>query len=1126
MHTPFWSLPALAGLIVSSVAFAQPRGYYTSPALTDDAVIFTAEGDLWRVSQAGGEAMRLTAHPGVETGAVVSADGKTVAFSASYEGPVEVYTMPVTGGRPDRRTFFGVGARPAAFDPDGDLICTTRLFSGGQLTQLVRIEADGAYALIPLAEAATASFGDDGTLFFTRPDFQGSHTRRYKGGTARKAWSFPLGRVGEPNVEARPLTGEYAGESFRPQFASGRVYFLSDRDNGVMNVWSMAPDGSGVRAHTKETEFEVRGASVRTVGGAVRVVYQLGADLWMLDPATDRARRVDITLVTDLDQTREKWIKKPWDFLTAAHLSADGQRVVLTARGQVFVAPRKFGRFVEATRAEGVRYRDGRFMPDGKSLVALSDQSGEVELWTLPADGTGDPKQLTSDATVLRWQAVPSPDGRRIAHHDKNQVLWVFDAEKNASTKIDENAWENFANLTWSPDSRYLAYVALADNLNPQVKLYSTVDGSVTALTTDRAASGAPAWGADGKFLYFLSERNLRSLVSSPWGLMGPEPFFDRKVKVYALGLKPALRSPFEEPDEVADAAKEEKKQEEPKPGEEKKPAEPEKKDGADAKAEEKKPDEKKPDEKKAPAPIEIDLNGIQARLYEVPVAPGNYDGLACNDKALFFTDSPAGPDAKASLKALAIDADALKKREFKVETLSEGVEGFELSGDGKSILVRTESAVLVADAGPAKIDADKSKVSLDGWTFNVDPREEWRQMYRESWRLLRDYFYDPKMHGVDWNAMREKYAPLVERVASREDLADVMQQMTAELSALHHFVQPGDTRTGPDSIGMASLGAHLRRDEAAGGYRIERILRSDPDRPDRRSPLARPDLGIADGDVIERVNGAPALSAPDISELLRNQAGRQVLLHVKRDGPDPRATRPVVVKPIAMSAERDLRYHEWQEDRRAMVERLGGGEIGYVYLAAMGSSDFADFARQYYPVFNRKGLIIDVRNNNGGNIDPWVLSRLMRKAWMYWSPRVGKPYWGMQYAFRGHQVMLCDEWTASDGEAVTEGFKRLGLGKVIGKRTWGGEIWLSSSNRLVDNGIATAGEYGVFGPAGDWMIEGHGVEPDIVVENPPHATFRGEDAQLKAAIEHLQKLIREQPVPDLVAPSKPVKSR
>ena len=1077
----------------SLVSGAGPIGYYRQPALRRDTIVFVAEGDLWRVSAAGGAARRLTTHPAEESHPAISPDGRTVAFVGRYEGPTEVYTMPLDGGRPTRRTFGIDAARVVGWTAAGEVLFSTDVYSTLPDWQLVKLniardDVAAERTLVPLSQAADGSWDDTGrTLYFTRLPFQGSHTKRYQGGTAQKIWRYTDG-----DPEATPLTADYDGTSKRPMWWRGRVYFVSDRD-GSMNLWSMDADGGDLSRHTAHDRWDVKSPDL----DAGRIVYQLGADLHLYDIDTGRSRRLEITLETDLDQTREHWIAEPIAYLTAAHLSPDGDRVVLTARGRVFVVPARQGRLVEAARGHGVRYRAARFMADGERLVALSDESGEVELWTLPANGAGPGEQLTREGRVLRWQAVPSPDGRWIAHYDKNQRLYVYDVENRTDRRIDESTIDGFTQLAWSPDGAWLAYVAIADNLFRHIRLYGVDDRETVHATTDRYDSYSPAWSPDGAWLYFLSDRTLRSIVGSPWGNYQPQPFLDKKTRVYMLALTKGLRSPFAPRDELhSDDDKDTDKDT----------------DEND--------DEDSADENEVEAPpvtVTIDFDGLRARLYEAPVPAGNYSDLRVNETAIFWLTHPTG-EGKTSL-----DGAEITRIDFEVETIAPDVRGWELSRDATKILLRTGDDLFIIDAKPVKADMDKKKVDLSRWKLSIEPREEWRQMFVESWRLERDYFYDQDMHGVDWPAMLQQYLPLVDRVTTRQELSDLMAQMVSELAALHIFVRSGDVRSGQDNVGPASLGAVLARDAAAGGYRVQHVYRTDPDDLHIRSPLAAPGVDVVRGDVIESINGTPTLSAADIGELLRDQAGRQVLMRVTSPDEEP---RDVILTPITLREADDLRYTQWEYTRRLAVEDLGDGEIGYVHLRAMGGRNFTEWAREYYPVFNRKGLIIDVRHNRGGNIDSWILERLLRKAWFYWSQRVGhQPSWNMQYAFRGHVAVLCNERTASDGEAFTEGIKRLGLGRVFGTRTWGGEIWLSSSNRLVDSGIATAAEYGVYGPEGEWLIEGWGVEPDVVVDNLPHATFLGADAQLDAAIEYLKRKIQQEPIPLALPPPHPDKS-
>ncbi|MBX3444595.1 MAG: PD40 domain-containing protein [Planctomyces sp.] len=1111
---------AIAGLLLAlSAAAAQAGslGYYRTPAVGEAIIVFAAEGDLWKVGIDGGTATRLTSHPGEETTPAISPDGATLAFTAAYEGVVEVYTMPLSGGLPTRRTFENGRASVCGWTPDGKVLYATDHDSTLPNQQLFTIHpGTGAREAIPLSQASYGAYDAEGqTLVFTRLPFNGSHTKRYRGGTVQNLWKFQAGAG-----EAVSLTADHPGTSKDPMWWEGRIYFAADRD-GVMNLWSMDADGQDLRQHTHHADYDIQSPAL----GHGRVVYQLGAELRRLDIASGEDRALSIELESDLDQTREQWIRKPMDFLSAAHPSPDGDRVVLTARGRVFVAPHRQGRVVEAARKPGVRYRRARFLPDGKSLVALSDESGEIELWKLPADGIGDPVQLSQNGDVLRWDSLPSPDGRYIAHHDKNYRLWLLDLRDNSDQKIDESAIDSFADLAWSPDSRFLAYTAHAANAYRQVRIFRVEQKAATTITSDRFESHSPAWSPDGKWLYLLSDRNLESAVGSPWGANQPEPFFDRPTKVYHIALKEGLRSPFQPQDELApaddkpaDAAK--KDQPDDKPAEKSASAsDGEQADGDSSKNANAGDNPDKPAEK-PPTPVQIEFAGIESRLQEVPVPPGNYRDLTVTPKALFFTnvDRRSG-DSKRRLEGVEI-----KNENVEVKTVLADIKSYELSADRKKLLIHKNDSLFLVDAEPKPADTDKKDVVLRNLTLSVIPREEWRQMFTEAWRLERDYFYDRNLHGVDWPAMLEKYSPLVDRVTTRAELSDLIAQMVGELSALHTFVRGGDLREGPDKVGLGFLGARLRRADNLGGYKVEHVFRHDPDMPERASPLSRPGVSVVAGDVLEAINGQPTLSVPDFAMLLRNQAGAQVRLRVKPgDGGD---ARDVIVVPLTLSAVEDLRYHEWEHTRRLRVEELSGGRIGYVHLRAMRGVDFTDWARGYYPVFNREGLIIDVRHNRGGNIDSWILGRLLRKVWFYWNDRAGNPpVWNMQQAFRGHMAAICNERTASDGEAFAEGFKRLGLGKLFGTRTWGGEIWLSANNFLVDNGIATAAENGVFGPEGEWLIEGHGVEPDVVVDNLPHATFLGEDAQLDAAVKHLLQQIEEHPIPPVQPPASPNKS-
>jgi tricorn protease len=962
--------------------------------------------------------------------------------------------------------------------------------------QLVALDlGEKTRRVLPLSQASEGCFDATGkALYFVRPAFHNNVTKRYRGGTARKTW-----KLAEGAPEAVCLTCDYAGESHSPQWWDGRVYFVSDRD-GTMNLWSMEEGGQDLRQHTHHSGWDVRDPSL----DRGRVVYQVGADLWLYDVASGMERRLPIRLASDFDQLREKWVKKPMEYLTSAHLHPKGDAVVLTARGRVFVAPAAQGRLVRASREPGVRYRDVVFLPDGKRLLGLSDATGELELVTLPANGVGDPVALTSDGKVLRFEGVPSPDGQWVAYTDNNNDLWLFSVATKAQTLLSPNR-QGSSDVAWSPDSRFLAWSQAAANSFDQVLVYALETKTRTPVTSDRVNSRSAAWSPDGEWLYFLSDRNLASAVGAPWGPRQPEPFFGKPMKLYQVALRKGLRSPFKPADELHPAEPEEKKSE---PGKRK---EADKKGGTASKG------KGESDAAPKPPPVTVDTDGLAQRLYEVPLPAGDYGALAASAKVLFWLEQEPGAEDKQHLMALEI-----VRKDPKPVKVVEEVTAYELSQDGEKLLVRKKDDLYVLEAGAkAPAELGKSKLDLTGWSFPLDVREDWRQIFVDAWRLERDYFYDPGTHGVLWKAVLDKHLPLVDRVTTRDELSDLIGWMVGELSALHTSVRGGDLRQGPDDVKVPTLGARLARDLAAGGYRIEHVYRHDPDYPDERSPLGDPELGIVEGDVITMVNGVETLSALDLNALLRNQEKRQVLLRLK---PAAGGTaRDVVVVPT--TDEPSLRYADWEVSRRAMAEERSAGQVGYVHLRAMGPGDITAWYRQFYPAFDRAGLVIDVRHNRGGNIDSFVLEKLLRRAWMYWKNRVGAPYWNMQYAFRGHMVVLVDENTASDGEAFAEGFRRLGLGKVIGVRTWGGEIWLSGANRLSDGGIARAPMNGVYGAEGQWLIEGHGVEPDLVVDNLPHATFGGQDAQLEAAVAHLLAEIERDPRKVPPPPAYPDKS-
>jgi tricorn protease len=1065
-----WLLAALA-------AGAPHLGHYRHPTVHGDRVVFASEGDLFSVSAGGGDAVRLTTHPGEESHPRLSPDGQRVAFIAQRDGVTDVYVMPADGGAAERLTWDGVRVAVVGWTPRGEVLVRRSLDRTLPGAELQAIDAAGRARRIPLDRAAEGAFAGD-TLFFTRPGKQRSQTKRYRGGTGRRLWRWD----GE-GAEAQRLT-DAKDESHHPVVDGQRVYFLSDRD-GTTNLWSMRFDGSDRRQHTR---FHGLGATGLD-GHDGRFVLSVGSDLHRHDAATGRTTRLDVRLVSDLDQRRRRWTDEIWPHLESAHLSHDGRHVALTVRGRAFVAPTGLGRLRSFGEAGAGRVREATFAGPSDALWAFGDGGdGEMNLYRFPEPGAAGVERQTDFGPGFRSRLVPSPDGARVAFRERDHTLRVTELATGRTVVIDRSEHGDFTGATWSPGGRYLAYAGPEVSGLRTIRVYDRVTGRTGRITSDRRHSYDPAFSSDGAWLYFLSDLRLKSAVPSPWGTYQPEPYFEERTRIVALPVAGPARSPFAPWDELHPE-----------------PDAPE--DDADG------------DDAPRPDPV-FSWDAPADRLVLLPVPPGDYSTLSAVKDRLYWL-SHAGPfgDPEA-LKTLEIRPRDREGPEPK--TVTDDVSGYSVSGDGERLLVRRDKEILVVPAKDAlPDDLGPHRLDLEAWKMPIDPVVEWRQMFHEAWRLERDYFYDPNLHGVDWPAIRERYLPLVDRVSSREELNDVVAQMVSELSALHTFVFGGDVREEPYALEPGDLGARTRRVE--GGHVIEHIYVADPDRLDLRSPLIGPDRDVREGDVIRAVDGRSTAEAPSLAPLLLGRAGHSVRLRLTRPGRE--ATFDVLVEPLTPREAADLRYAEWEHTRRLRVEEASRGRVGYVHLRSMGGRDIGSWAEQFYPVFDRAGLIIDVRNNRGGNIDSWILEKLLRRAWFYWQPRAGAPYANMQYAFRGHVVVLVNEWTASDGEAFAEGFRRLGLGKVYGVRTWGGEIWLSFDTGLADGGMASVAQYGVYGPEGAWLIEGHGVDPDVVVENPPHATFRGEDAQLERALADLLAQIEADPRPLPPAPPYPDKS-
>ncbi len=1110
MTVPRTILALSLALIGSQAAAADP--YFRFPAVRGDTVVFTAEGDLWRTTLAGGKATRLTTHPSSETQAAISPDGKSIAFVAFYEGAQEAYVMPIEGGLPKRITFENGGVTVLGWSAQGEVLVSTENSTGPSKHRVVALldPVKLTRRVLPLADANDAALSDDGrTVIFTRMGLSmtNDNVKAYRGGAHAQLWRYELGLPGE----ATPLFKTDDANNRRAMWWQGRVYFISDA-GGSDNIWSALPDGSDRKVHTNHTDWDVRTASL----GDGRIAYQLGADLHVFDIASGADTVVHASLVSDFDQQRTRRVRSPLDALTGIEVANKAERIVLTARGRVTIAGTGSYRRVEIAVPEGARARSAVFSHDDKWVYAFVDTTGENEIWRYAADGSGKGERLTIDGASHRSGIYPSPDGKWLAHTDKKGRTWLLDLNAKTNVIIDDARQvgaDRPDQVVWSPDSRNLAFVRVGSSeQRNQIGMYNLPSKTMAFVTTDRYTADSPVFSPDGKWLYFLSARNFNVSNGGPWGDRNMGPVFDRRVGVYALALQPGVRFPFKAEDELT---KPEEKS--PEAAARQAVTTPGKEDAvasaaAAAAANAVNAVTAANADKTKPAPVPaVDYAGLRERLYVVPIAPGNYRGLDIDDKRLYILDT--GDAGRGVLKTLEISRSSPQP-----ETFAANVRSWSLSADRKHVFYRTTSAtgpgeMLIVPAGAkAPTDVSKARVKVDDWAISTNPRLEWKQMFNDAWRMHRDFLYDANMRGIDWTAVRTKYAPLVDRVTDRAELNDVLGMMVGELGALHSQIVPGDIRRATGEGVPSSLGAVLSR--VADGFRVDRVYRSEPELPLERGPLAQPDVNIKEGDIITAVNGKQLSEARDIADLLLDQADKQVLLHVRGAGDKPNAKpRAVIVTPVSMVRHASLRYSDWEQGRAQQADAASKGRIGYLHLRAMSTADINAFARDFYANINKEGLIIDVRRNNGGNIDSWIIEKLLRRSWAFWSSNGNQPQSNMQNTFRGHLVVLMDELTYSDGETFAAGIKALKLGPLVGKRSAGAGVWLSDGNNLLDNGRARVAEFGQFASDGEWLIEGVGVSPDVEVDNLPHETFAGRDRQLEVAIELLQKKMAEQPV-------------
>ncbi len=1106
------------------------QGYYRHPTIHGDTVVFVNEDDLWSIPVAGGMPRRLTATPGVVVFPALSPDGTQVAFSARDEGPLEVYCMDAEGGPPQRLTWLGATSVVSGWMPNGRSVVFSsdwrRAFPKEQMLHAVPVDG-GAPVPLDLGPARAISWQLDGRgVVLGRNSGDPARWKRYRGGTAGTIW---IDRQG--NGAFTPLL-KLAGNLANPMWIGDRIWFLSDHE-GYGNLYSCTPGGRGLQRHTHHEDYFVRFPAT----DGRRIVYHAGADLYVFDPAEDKTRKVDVRLASPRAQRARKFVSASRWF-EGADLHPKGHSIATVHRGGLFTMGLWEGAPVRLGHACGVRYRLASWLPDGERVVAVTDEGGEESLVVLSAVSSaavgvapagkgraargraargaerpefGILKRIAGDfGRVI--DLAPAPHGsERVAFTNQRYELVLADLNTGKLRTIERSAHNRISGFAWSPDGRWLAYGFAEGERNSSIHLCETATGKVTPLTRPDFTDVQPAFDPDGRYLYFISFRIFDPIYDSLYFDLG----FPKGSRPFLLTLRRDLPSPF------AAATKPLRAPGAPLPN------------GPD--------DTEKKDAPKAPPKVEIDLDGIADRVVAFPLPEGIYTDVGATKNRVFFTSVPpegsldlnfmdtSEPAARALLQVWSFEDD-------KVETVVDRCTSFRLSLDGKALAVRAGNRLRVLGSGnkpdgkPVKDEPGRETgwIDLDRIRPLVEPALEWRQMFREAWRLQRDQFWTPDMSGHDWVAVYKRYLPLVDRCGTRSEFSDLVWEMQGELGTSHCYEMAGDYRPGPTWM-HGFLGADLEWDRRRQAWKITRIPRGDSWNPRSGSPLAAPGLNIEAGDEILEVAGLPVNAEISPDERLANQAGKEVQLVIRTagvasrpaarkgrraargeapSGRVPGAVRTVVVK--TLSSEFPLRYRDWVEGNRAWVHKTSGGRVGYVHLPNMGPLGYAEFHRYFMAEVNRPGLLVDVRYNGGGHVSQLILEKLWRKRIGYDVSRWGTPQSYPMDAPMGPIVALTNEYAGSDGDIFSHGFKLLKLGPLVGKRTWGGVIGIWPRHSLVDGTLTTQPEFSSWFQDVGWGVENYGTDPDIEVEIRPQDWAAGEDPQIARAVAEVEKLIRK----------------
>ncbi len=1083
----------LSCTLTSAFAQVEPHGAMLRyPNVSADSIVFVYGDDLWLVSRDGGLASPLASPTGLESFPRFSPDGSTIAFVGNYDGNRDLYTIPTAGGVPVRVTYHPGGETLSSWTPDGKLLFQSRGSDGlGKREQLFTVAKEGGLPTrLPVPYGAFGALHSGGEWLAYVPWSRDSRTwKRYRGGMASDVWLFNI-----RTHESKRAT-DWEGTDSLPMWSGDGLYYLSDAGpNHRLNIWSYDPSSGAREQVTTYSDYDVKWPSMGPgTAGAGEIVFQHGSELVLLDLGTKQTRTVEVTIPGARPSLRPNRVDAS-EFIESFSISPTGKRVVSAARGDIWTLPAANGTPRNLTQTSGVAERDPSWSPDGRWIAYFSDATGEYELYVRQSDGKSEARRLTTDGAVFRYGPKWSPNSEKLLFTDKTGAIWLIDLKSASLTEIDRDPWANSPGgnvQNWSSDSRWIVYErSELGGMTISLWLYNVEEGKSTQVTDGMFNDENPVFDREGKYLFFKSNRHF----SPQYGELDTSFIYSGTEILLCVPLSDETPSPFA-PKSDEEEWEEESTEEDDETG--------------DVEETDEEEDDDEEEESDEDEPIDLDLEGFERRAIRIPIDPGNFGMLEVNSAGnlIYARTSASGVQGKPAIHLF-----DLEDEDHEEQVVVKGASGFHLSADGEKILYLEQGDAKIADAAAG---AEGEAVVTSDMDVSVQPREEWAQLFTDAWRIQRDFFYDVNMHGVDWAGVKKQYEAMLADCVTRQDVSYVIREMISELNVGHAYYYGGDVESGPrENVGMLAADFELE----SGMYKFAHIQEGAKWDVDARGPLSQPGVEDLTGKFLHAVNGIRVDASKDPYAWFQGLAGKEITLTVADSAAlDDESSRDLVVK--TLGSERGIRYRAWIEMNRAYVEEKTGGRVGYIYVPNTGVDGQNDLVRQFYGQLGKAALIIDERWNGGGQIPTRFIEMLNRPATNYWARRDGVDWTWPPDSQQGPKCMLINGLAGSGGDAFPAYFRQAGLGKLIGRRTWGGLVGISGNPGLIDGGYTAVPTFGYYERDGTWGIEGHGVDPDIEVIDDPALMFDGGDPQLDAAIAHMLEELQANPY---VKPKRP----